>query len=295
MIFNRILFMAFVFVTMIASPTLANQPPGPHQLLAEVLILPIMALLTAIGGGYAIIRQTQKKKPSRVLNFLAAVLIIFFSFINGGLAVIVVLMFSILALIRGMQMLYWGLRTRLFRTRPAHLAGAKSGRLIAAGAALVLATLFLVGMAAAFLNPYGVYEYHKEERLKAFVAYQLAYAQLEKEKTGEIKFHNITDENSAPYDISEFVTNDRYNVKTEFKDDDKRFTVLMRPLFMPFFPYNHMTSEPSYRADESGQIRMIRVRKKNQVCPPDAPVVMKVTAGEIDAARLTILNSRSEK
>lgn len=290
MIFKRILFMVFAFVTTVATPALANQPPGPHQLLAEVLILPIMALLTAIGGGYAILRRTQKKKPSRVLNFLAAVLIIFFSFINAGLAMLVVLMFSLLALVRGIQMLYWGLRVRISRTQPAHLTDAKAGRLILAGTALVLAALFLVGMTAAFLNPYSYIDYLKEDRLKNFVAYQLAYAQLEKEKTGDIKFHHITDESAAPYGIGEFVTDGRYNVKIEFKDADKHFTALVPPLFMPIFPYNYMTSAPSYRADESGQIRMVRVRHRNQLCPPDAPVVMKVSAGEIAAARQTILS-----
>jgi len=49
----------------------------------------------------------------------------------------------------------------------------------------------------------------------------------------------------------------------------------------PFFPYNHLTSQPTYRADETGKIRMISVHHQDAVCPPDAPVVMQVTEQDI--------------
>ena len=53
------------------------------------------------------------------------------------------------------------------------------------------------------------------------------------------------------------------------------------PYRFPFFPYNYLTSQPSYRADETGQIRMAHVHKGDQICPADAPVVMKVSNEDI--------------
>jgi hypothetical protein len=48
------------------------------------------------------------------------------------------------------------------------------------------------------------------------------------------------------------------------------------PNRFPFFPYNYLLSQPSYRADETGQIRMIYVHNENKLCPENAPVVMNV-------------------
>ena len=47
------------------------------------------------------------------------------------------------------------------------------------------------------------------------------------------------------------------------------------------FPYNYLTAVPSYRADETGQIRMIRAKRKGQVCPTDAPVIMKIEVQDL--------------
>jgi hypothetical protein len=286
---NRIVLLTFTLLFGIASPAMANQPPGPHTLLAELLILPIMMLFTAIGGGYAIIKKVQKKKPRRVLNILAVVLLIILSAINNGGALIVVLIFSILALARGAQMFFWGLKANLSKKIPDHLLHVNVLRLIVSGATLIITTLFLAGMSLAFFDPYSFYTSQKESGLKEYVAYQLAYSQVVKEKIGEGQFHKITNDNPAPPYINSFINNSRYNIKIDYDDAGKHFTVLMPPLIMPFFPYNYITSKPSYRADETGQIRMIRVHKKNQLCPSDAPVVMRVGPGDIQKAKLKAL------
>ena len=62
-------------------------------------------------------------------------------------------------------------------------------------------------------------------------------------------------------------------------------TVYMLPMGkMPFFPFNYLTSQPSYRADETGRIRMLRVHRRNHLCPEDAPVVMRVETEDIEDA-----------
>jgi hypothetical protein len=46
-------------------------------------------------------------------------------------------------------------------------------------------------------------------------------------------------------------------------------------------PYRHWTKQRSYRADETGQIRMIWVQRTDEACPADAPIAMKADEEEI--------------
>ncbi len=44
-------------------------------------------------------------------------------------------------------------------------------------------------------------------------------------------------------------------VRIEYSQDAKHFTVYMLPTErVPFFPFNYMTSQPFYWADETGRI-----------------------------------------
>ena len=293
MSFKKIFFITMLMLLATAQHAMANQPPGPHLLLAEILMLPVMGLFTFIGGAYVILQRVQKKKSRRVLNTAIAIILILGSGIQEGLAVIVAFMFWILATERGTKMLYWGLRARFSKNIPEHLDSAKPARLIFAGAFLIPSALFLFGMAVFFLSSLGGPYYHRageEQMLKDFVAYQSAYAKIEKEKTGIERFHRITKNNPAPDYIDEFVYG-RYKVQIEYGEGDKSFTVHVLPSYLPPFPYNHMTSRPSYLGDETGRIRMIRVHDKEQLCPADAPVVMKAEPEDIEKAYFRILSS----
>jgi hypothetical protein len=74
--------------------------------------------------------------------------------------------------------------------------------------------------------------------------------------------------------------------RVEYASDGSGFTVFMLPkTAFPFFPYNYLTSQPSYRADGSGQIRMIEVHDRATACPPDAPVVAQVGEADIEKMR----------
>jgi hypothetical protein len=70
-------------------------------------------------------------------------------------------------------------------------------------------------------------------------------------------------------------TEDRLRAIIEFGPDGKTFTAWLPPLakFRPWIPFNYLDWIPSWRADESGQIRMKRVPNTER-CLPDAPVVM---------------------
>jgi len=53
----RILFLISIFLLSFSESALANIPPSPQSLLALISILPIMILLTLLGGGYSILKR----------------------------------------------------------------------------------------------------------------------------------------------------------------------------------------------------------------------------------------------
>jgi len=161
---------------------------------------------------------------------------------------------------------------------PAHLQKANPWRLIPAGLSLVVLSLFLGSLMIAFFH-YFPRVSSGTERLKKFVTYQLALARLEQARTGQVRFRR-TDK----LDLGEMGCGDSLHPGTRVEHDpgETHFTVLMFPKErFPFFPYNYLTSQPTYRSDETGKIRMVHVHHQDVVCPPDAPVVMLVTELDI--------------
>jgi len=279
---NMVFFLTAFFVFSVPQIALANQPPGPQAALAEILILPIMMLLSLVGGGYVVLRRMRgKKSPIRIPAVLGAILAILFSGAHEGYAVIVALIFGIIALVRGLQMISWGLEARSGEERSEYLREANPLRLIVAGSVLVPVTLLLAGMPFAF-NGYFPYPFGKE--LVKFVAYQLAYAHFEESRTGERRFRKITKEDLEFCQLFSMACRRSY-VDVDYDADGKSFTVYMLPPHrFPFFPYNYFTSQPSYRADETGQIRMVYVHKRER-CPADAPVVLQIDRDILKALR----------
>lgn len=146
--------LALVFLT--AGPAAANNPPGPQTALAEILILPLMMILSMAGGAYGILEVLSPRKKGRwgaIGRWGGVILLILFSFTNEMLGLMVVLFFTIAAVGRGLQMLRWGMRARSAGPRPAHLETANPRRLIPAGGLLVVITLvLLVGVAVGLVG-----------------------------------------------------------------------------------------------------------------------------------------------
>ncbi len=259
----------------------ANQPPGPQLLLAEVGLLPVMILLSLAGGAYAILRVLQPRaKRWRLLRGASAVLAILVSGASGGIGFLVAWIFGILGLQRGVQMLRWGLGARTAGGRAPHLASADPGRLLPAGIALLVLTTALLGMVVAFAGYWPVGDASRQRALRQFVAYQLALARVEQTRAGRARFRRIEAnrplQSACPVRLPD-------GARIEYAPDDSRFTLLMPPKTrFPFFPYNYLTSQPSYRADESGKIRMVPVHDRSTACPPDAPVVAQVGEAEVE-------------
>jgi hypothetical protein len=261
----------------------ANQPPGPQLLLAEVGLLPFMILLSLVGGAYGVLRPIRPgARRWTLLRWAGAVLAILASGTSGGIAFLVAAIFGVLALQRGVQMVRWGIQARRSVDRPVHLAAASPRRLLPAGIVLLLGTVGLLGMVTAFATYWPAGEGPRQQALRQFVTYQLAEARRAEAKTGRARFRRADSSGAAqgacpvPFRLPD-------GARIEYAPDDVGFTLLLFPQKpFPFFPYNYLTSQPSYRADATGQIRMIEVHDRRTACPPDAPVVGQVSREEIE-------------
>jgi len=264
-----------------AAPAYANQPPGPQVLLAEVLILPVMVLLSLAGGVYAVRERISGERPPKrgVLLILGAVLAILVSAAHEGLSAVAALVFGIIALKRSGEMLSLGIGACRKKQRDTVPTGANPLRLIPAGVLLVLITLFLMGMSVAFVGYWpGIDQSRRERALVEYLAFETARMRLD--HGGE-----ATSFPSGGSDIvDEFFDPSRDVVVVTRDEGGEGFVVYVPPGRFPFFPYNYLTSQPSYRGDESGEIRMIRVHNPDHLCPEDAPVVLKVMEEDIERA-----------
>jgi hypothetical protein len=290
------------FMLCAAAPALANQPPGPGVAVPQILMLPIMALLTAIGGGYAILRAKKRPTSLRGARWIAIPIIFIMGFMHEGYSLLVTLAFGLLALTRGVRMIRWGAesaRPEVAAPSPQAAASPEQAatqpsspqrrparwRLISAGALLSLVAVYLMGSALAFVNYWpDIYQYSQVSYMKSLVAAEIAYSRLQKQQSGEARFHRIKPGEQGLWSYAEPLMR-HGNARMEFSADDKHFTIYLLPYSgFPPWPYRFWTTQGSYRADESGEIRMVRVRERDRLCPQDAAVVMKVEESDIEDA-----------
>ena len=271
---QQIIFYVFAGIFFSTGTAMANNPPSGQTFLSMISILPLMIIFSMIGGAYEVLKRLKPKKLSKVLPISGIAVAILFSMAHEGFAVLVTFIFGMIAIVRGFRMLGWGLGAMARGEKPAHLTAASPWRLISCSVSLMVFTLFLAGFSVVFLSPlHSEYKYQRmEEALKEFVIHQIAYAHEHKTATGQSRF----DEAAQDKYFKAFP-----KTRVEYSPDGNHFTVVMPPDFLPIFPYNYLTAVPSYRADETGQIQMIRVKKKDQLCPIDAPVIMKIEVRDL--------------
>ncbi len=271
---KRIILLAMAGILLTTGTALANNPPSGQTFLSMIAILPLAIIFSMMGGAYTVLKQFEPSGFGRGILISGIAVAILFSMAHEGFALIVAVIFGIYAIIRGGMMLGWGVTALKRGEKPAHLTGARPWRMISCSVGLMIITVFLVGLSMVFTGSLvREYKYRSlEEALKDFVSYQMAYAREQKAQTGRSCFDEAAQEvylKAYPH------------ARIEYSPDNKKFTVIVPPEFAPVFPYNYMTAMPSYRADETGRIRMIRVRSKNHLCPADAPVIMKIDAQDL--------------
>ncbi len=260
------------------SPALANQPPGPGVSLPQILMLPLMALLTALGGAYPMLRTEKKSRLGRAGKWVALVVFFLWGFTHEFASLIVTCAFGAIVIYRGVRMVGWGWKAASSAAMPG--SDVRRWRLTLAGIAMCIGALFLMGSAVAFVGYWpDIYQGGQIRNLKRLLAFEIAYGRTAKEQTGETRFYRVKpgDDNDYTRDLLR-----HGNVRVDFDPEDKHFTIYVLPHSkFPPWPYRQWTKQGSYRADESGQIRMIWAKRTDQICPADAPVVMKVEEEDI--------------
>ncbi|MDD3626949.1 MAG: hypothetical protein PHV06_06480, partial [bacterium] len=137
----------------------ANQPPGPFLALPVVSVIPMVIILTWIGGGFIIIKENREKKSTfakysdSVIASVGFVFLFFGAIAFEGMALIALFVFSIFALYRGGAMISWGIREK----------NANPNRLVITGILIIIFTLFFVYMGYSFAVFYSGGFFEKEE------------------------------------------------------------------------------------------------------------------------------------
>ena len=287
-----IFLVANVVLIVNAQPAMANIGPDLNVPLALTLMLLAIPLLSLIGGIYEIFDRKGERK-SNILPAAAGIFGVILSAAIVGVGIFVALVVFIYGLMRAVQMLNWGFQAGSFGNNRGYLYFASPLRLIGAGVSLILISVFLTGMAIAF-SGYSSFPYTLAGsgyiNMEQFVSNHIAYSRLENEKEGtqgeSDTLPPLPGRNNVPS-----LKSPGSNVRIEYNHDNHRVTVYILPSRrFPFFPYNYLISQPSYRADETGEIRMIRVHRQDQICPNDAPVVQRIEDQEIEEAMFYLID-----
>ncbi len=274
----------FGFIT-IPALTFANNGPSPQLAVLEIMVIPVIGLFMLIGGTYLV---KQKKKRMNLLGGLAVILMIFFSAAHNGLALLVVIIFSVMALYNAIRMLTWGIIAAFSKKRPEHLEKASGIRLVIAGALLTyLGVIFILGSLA--LARWDPFRSHARLRsLKGFVEFQIAYSKYPDNIDG--RFMDINKKNAdelaekalIPPDSGLFLRRD--STEIVYSEGFKDFKVTMIPQNpFPVFPLNLIFKQSSYYADQTGVIRRILVSAPKAVCPPDAEIFWEITSEQLES------------
>ena len=261
-------------------PALANQPPGPQMILGEIAILPVMMLLTFLGGGYAVMRERKLEPRHRGWLALLAVLTVLGSGMHEGFGVLVLLLFGALTAIRGLRLLRWGSDSG---PRPAQ---ATPARLRAAGTLLLLTGAFTAGLGLAFVG-WWPRDFAVERDLKLLVALQMVQAQQARPSPEGPRYQPpVLEEGNwvlGERHLMYLRPLGQYGAEFRLGPGGRSYQVWAWPRNMPVFPYNFLTSMPSFYSDQTGQLRQIRVHWAGVRCPPDAPVYYRVTPDDVKA------------
>jgi hypothetical protein len=302
-------------------PAFANAGPdfGPETL--TMVLLPMM-ILTLLGEGYAIRAHLRGPEPARwyhVRDFADIAMFLSFPLAYGLIvtymappfdyvgALGLALALGGLASYRGVLLVRWGWLART-ASPPPYLAGARSWRLLPAGGLLLVATIFFTGPAVKYSVSYPagdpMFRVRMGARVMQIVAYHFKNAREEGQNTGQKKYSRLQPtpwENLSEWQRSDFhkqgpiytygddTAKPRWGVwvqgiHIEYTPDGQRFTVYYPPERVPFFPFNSFFPTPSFRADQTGQIRMCHVWTAGAFCPPDAPVLLWI--GEAEAKEI---------
>ncbi len=266
-------------------PALANQPPGPVPALSLLSLLVLLPVITALAGGYAALRA-MGKAPSR-WRIAATIVAVLFAAAHEGNALLVTAFVGLVALQRAGQLCWYAWQAR--RGAPA-LANASPRRLLAGGLVLAAITPLLLTASIA-LSGFWPEEARALDGLRRLLAEELAAAELRAGEGGRPRFVTPTREGkSLRFPEGLVFPGDGRNFRTEVtaRADGADLLVEATPRNFPFAPFHLLVTLPSFRGDASGTIRAIRTHEEGARCPPDAPIVHRLTDEERAEGRRTL-------
>lgn len=253
-----------------ALPAEANIPPAPQAFSGLIYIQVAIVLFSLIGGAYTVMnRRKPQKKGSAIFGWtwrsLLAVLLVFI-FSVPEVSFIIALVFGYIAIKRGIMMLSWSKQCGV-EAKP-EFEGLSSKKLLLSGSLLAVSTLVALSLVFMFYQPwYG--RYKDDQVLLRILKGKLLFGAENKHANGHAYYSR---EGDQYFQSSTF--------QFIYGKDDESFTILVLPDKLPPFPYNQLVSMPTFRADQTGQIRMLLAHNNFQECPADAPVVHVVDETE---------------
>lgn len=257
-------------VPALAAAARANNPPGPQAVVGELGGMVLLVAITALAGGYAI----ERAKTGAVSRggLLLGVVGVFVSAMHEGFALLVCAVVILLALARAVQLLLWARRAGA-PDAPAHLAGASRARLVTGAALLVALVVPLAGAGVAFAGYWPRDAVH-EGLLRKLVSELLREGLARRDAAGLPVYPEADpSEGSLRFPLERAaISFSRGQADYARTPDGHGFTLRLRPLDFPPWPYRLLASQASFYVDQTGQLRAIRVNAPVH-CPPDAPVV----------------------
>lgn len=264
-------------------PAMANNNATLPEM-AMIGCIPLMMLLfTTTSGGESILKAKKRITALVVATRVAFGILFLFGMVIAGFMVFAGFIAWAVACARGLELMMWGSRAR---TGDPALAGKNWKNLVGSGICLVLLSSLSYGAFWAFVG-YFPESNESDEWAIEIARYEMAYAKVQQQLTGERRFQEVPDHNSAwmPM-IGDW--DRRPSVSLEVTPDKKDFVALVRSSGLPFFPYGFITAQPSFRITGSGKVQMIMSHFNGEECPANAPVVYTVSDDEIDAEILSV-------
>lgn len=261
-----------------------------RMFLIELSVFSAIIGCSFIGGFYRISLQKRGKQFPLLQKILVGVPILFLLSLNEYAGIAAILVMGSFALGRGVHLLYWGIRTTLKRSCPPYLHIAQFWRVCPSGILLISCSLFFIGLSvASHLYLGGVLWQEREhvERLKDFMAYEIAYKQLALQFTGENYFpYDLKERPASPYSIP---------ITGLINPSNGTFTVYLIPVFPFFSTYcgDHTGAiRKIYRQGrlKIGDIRRIYEQQQTNICPEDNPLATRVELYDIEQMKQEILD-----
>ncbi len=137
--------LAAVSMLLVARPAFANSMPGPAAVNGVALMFIAIFALTAIGGGYAVLKVKYSGKRRLGWKIAGAFFVSVLSGTSLGAMFWILAILTGLGIARGISLIAWGAHARFAKKKPEYVAAANPWRLMASGCVLILVILAIPG------------------------------------------------------------------------------------------------------------------------------------------------------